>query len=131
VIGRDKDEKPIGAKDIVPVSVPLTGPSSHRWRADKTISSGCNCGGLVLAERDPEDVWCVWLKHNCSAITVKDKVRVLGESGLAAEGGETNDERNPGWCDHARRWVKILEEIPMDAEKWIALQPMTHVVSHR
>jgi hypothetical protein len=27
--------------------------------------------------------------------------------------------------------VKTLEEIPMDAEKWIALQPMTHVVSHR
>jgi hypothetical protein len=62
-----------------------------------------------------EDVWCVWLKHNCSAITVKDKVRVLGESGLAAEGGETNDERNPGWCDHGRRWVETLEENPMDA----------------
>src|ERR1039457_2155981 len=53
------------------------GPACHRRRSHKTISCAFGCGCSVLAQRDSNDVWCVWFKNDCVAVSLKNHAGVL------------------------------------------------------
>ena len=83
------DNQSTGAEDIVRIGIPLMDPAGHRWYSDKSISCGSSRFCPVLTQSDSNDVRCIGLQHNCSAIAVENELGALCESVQASDSYET------------------------------------------
>ena len=85
VLRCDMDYHAARSHHVFPARALLAGPAAVLGVSDDSISGGRHRRGIRIAQRDPNDVWSVGLKHDCSALAAQNEIAALriGKRGAA------------------------------------------------